>query len=142
MGKKLSFSKFYFIFFLLSTDRLYKKGPWKICHPGNQPTMSLAFRDGLDELYRMSYMWYGAFAVCSCLIIGILVTLLTCCKYTLLAPTCLYITDFDFLDNFGAISYVLNVLRKFMSSLPPGGGHSSNFYARVCVTRLFDHRLF
>ena len=39
MGKKIvNFQNF--ISFFFSTDRLYKKGPWKIRHPGNQPTMA------------------------------------------------------------------------------------------------------
>ena len=28
-------------------------------------------RNGLHEFYRMSYMWYGAFAVVSCVLIGL-----------------------------------------------------------------------
>ena len=27
-------------FILFSTDRLFERGSWKICHPGNQPTMA------------------------------------------------------------------------------------------------------
>ena len=33
-------------------------------------------RTGLHEFYRMSYMWYGAYAVVSCVLIGLVISAL------------------------------------------------------------------